>query len=212
MALDIGALQSIAFDIGAVQASYSLITLGTSAGIQGSALTLGITGDGTAWDSTTVISFSGSGVYTGTPNIISSTSLTVPVAILSTATTGARTVTVTTGSAAPTASFTITALAPLTARNNIDYDQIRAAARQGTGSQVQMATGGFAQGHPAVFDANGNLIDPGGSSALFVAAPVTHSSSGATGQVALDSSGNFYWCYATNSWARIGPGGYSNSF
>ena len=44
------------------------------------------------------------------------------------------------------------------------------------------------------------------------AAPGSHSASGTAGQIAYDSSGNFYWCYAANSWARIGPAGYSNTF
>ena len=33
-----------------------------------------------------------------------------------------------------------------------------------------------------------------------------------SGQVSFDASGNYYWCYAPNSWARIGPAGYSNTF
>lgn len=49
--------------------------------------------------------------------------------------------------------------------------------------------------------------------ASFVAAvPATSSSSGTPGSMAYDSSGNLYWCYATNAWARVGPAGYSSSF
>jgi hypothetical protein len=72
---------------------------------------------------------------------------------------------------------------PNGARGNIARDQIKGADRTGPG--VLLA---------------------------YSAAPAAHGSTGAVGQVAYDSSGNFYWCYATNSWARIGPGGFSNSF
>ena len=71
------------------------------------------------------------------------------------------------------------------ARGNIDYDQIRVAARTGNGTQLLTWT---------------------------FPAPVTFSAAGTPGQTAYDTSGNFYWCYATNAWAMIGPGGYSNSF
>lgn len=74
---------------------------------------------------------------------------------------------------------------PATQRGNIDFDQIRTAARTGDGSQLL----------------TWNVIGPG-----------SHAAPGNPGQIAYDSSGNFYWCYATNSWARIGPAGYSNSF
>lgn len=77
------------------------------------------------------------------------------------------------------------AVIPATARGDIDSDQIRASARTGNGSQLLTWT---------------------------APAPALHTSTGVAGQVAYDSSGNLYWCYATNSWARIGPGGYSNSF
>lgn len=43
-------------------------------------------------------------------------------------------------------------------------------------------------------------------------APASHSAPGIAGQIAYDGAGNYYWCYAANSWARIGPAGYSNSF
>lgn len=75
--------------------------------------------------------------------------------------------------------------APATARGNIDFDQIRVSARTGNGDQLLTYT------NPP----------PGAST-----------STGTPGQIAFDASGNWYWCYATNAWARIGPGGYSNSF
>lgn len=47
-------------------------------------------------------------------------------------------------------------------RGNIDYDQIRASARHGNGTQFQMFTGSApATGDVATFDANGNVIDGG---------------------------------------------------
>jgi hypothetical protein len=70
-------------------------------------------------------------------------------------------------------------------RGNIDYDQVRKTARTGDGTQLLTWN---------------------------VTPPATHSATGTAGQIAYDSSGNYYWCYAANSWARIGPGGYSNSF
>lgn len=42
--------------------------------------------------------------------------------------------------------------------------------------------------------------------------PAGHASAGTVGMLAIDGSGNFYFCYATNSWAQIGPLGYSNTF
>jgi hypothetical protein len=39
----------------------------------------------------------------------------------------------------------------------------------------------------------------------------TTPSAGTPGEVAFDSAGNWYWCYALNSWARIGPGGYGSA-
>lgn len=74
---------------------------------------------------------------------------------------------------------------PATARGDIDFDQIRVAARTGDGQQLL----------------TWNALGPG-----------SHTATGAPGQIAYDVSGNFFWCYATNLWARIGPGGYSNSF
>ena len=47
-------------------------------------------------------------------------------------------------------------------RANIDYDQIKAAARQGNGGLFQMAgAGGFTDGNVLIYDANGNSIDSG---------------------------------------------------
>jgi hypothetical protein len=44
------------------------------------------------------------------------------------------------------------------------------------------------------------------------APPASHSAVGAAGQIAFDSAGNFYFCYAADSWARIGAAGYSSAF
>ena len=52
----------------------------------------------------------------------------------------------------------------------------------------------------------------GPSGIQFVTVPAHFNSSGTTGQVSYDGSGNFYWCYLTDTWAQMGPGGYSNSF
>ncbi len=42
--------------------------------------------------------------------------------------------------------------------------------------------------------------------------PAHYNSAGVPPQIAVDSAGNFYFCYALNKWAQIGSGGYSNSF
>jgi len=48
------------------------------------------------------------------------------------------------------------------ARGNIDYDQIRSAARRGDGPLIQMGSGaGFTPGNVLVYDANGNAVDGG---------------------------------------------------
>lgn len=70
-------------------------------------------------------------------------------------------------------------------RGNIDYNQIRASARTGNGMQFLTYSTPY---------------------------PAKHGDAGVAGQVAFDTAGNFYLCYAENSWARIGPTGYSNSF
>lgn len=74
---------------------------------------------------------------------------------------------------------------PPSVRGNIDYDQIRVAARSGNGSQLLTWQ---------------------------TPAPAISTSAGTPGMTAYDAIGNFCWCYATNQWARIGPGGYSNTF
>src|SRR5215469_4200521 len=57
-------------------------------------------------------------------------------------------------------------------RGNIDYDQIRAVARQGPGSLIQMFGGGAtSSGHAAVYDSAGNVVDSG----TVIPAPVTFS-------------------------------------
>lgn len=215
MAIDIGALQSGGLDIGAQQAQpAATISISPTSGSQGATVTVTVTGTNSHFaGGSTTVSVSGTGVTAGTPTVASSTSLTVVLSITSTATASARTFTVTTGSEAPTATFTVGSLTALTARGNIDYDQVRAAARQGSGSLFQMAgSGGYTQGHLIIFDSTGSGVDGGGAGAPLVTAPSTHTSTGTPGQIAYDGSGNFYWCYATNSWSRIGSGGYSNSF
>jgi F5/8 type C domain-containing protein len=141
------------------------IAVSPTSAAQGTSATLTVTGTNTNFVSgTTTVSFSGTGITVGTITVSSATSLTVAITIGSTASTGARTMTVTTGSEAPTASFTVTA-AP-TQRGNIAYNQIRTAARQGTGSKFQMFTGSApTAGHIALYDANGNLIDGGAAPA-----------------------------------------------
>jgi len=47
--------------------------------------------------------------------------------------------------------------------------------------------------------------------AVLVAPPAAPTGAGTPGEVAFDSAGNWYWCYALNSWARIGPGGYGSA-
>jgi hypothetical protein len=74
---------------------------------------------------------------------------------------------------------------PPTQRGNIAYDQIKASDRTGNGDQLMTWNNPF---------------------------PATPTSPGAAGQTAYDSSGNLYWCFAANTWARIGPGGYSTTW
>ncbi len=50
---------------------------------------------------------------------------------------------------------------PPSVRGNIDYDQIRTAARSGDGSKFLMLKGSFTPGNVIVFDADGNAIDSG---------------------------------------------------
>ena len=98
-------------------------------------------------------------------------------------------------------------------RGNIAFDQVRLTARYGTGPMFQMTLGNPASpGDVGVYDANGNLGDGGGPPAVWVTAPAHHNSTGIPGQAAYDSSGNFYYCYAPDAWAQIGPGGWSDSF
>lgn len=137
------------------------ISVSPTSAAQGAAATLTVTGTGTHFVSgTTTVAFSGSGITVGTITVASATSLTVAITIGTTAATGARTLTVTTGSEAPTASFTVNV--GVFQRGNIDYDQVRSAARQGAGSMFQMFGGGSTTtGHAAVFDVNGNVVDGG---------------------------------------------------
>jgi hypothetical protein len=65
------------------------------------------------------------------------------------------------------ATETLVRLTVPVARGNIDYDQIQGAVRQGNGTKFQMFGGGsMTTGHLAVYDANGNVIDGGGTLAV----------------------------------------------
>lgn len=88
-----------------------------------------------------------------------------------------------------------------TARGNIDFDQVRAAARHGTGGQFQMFTGTATSGHAAVFDASGNVID-GGTPATTPLVIGFVINSGATGtnvgpMLAAARAGSFTKCVVT---------------
>jgi len=122
-----------------------------------------------------------------------------------------------------------TAGAALAQRGNIDYDQIQAAARKGTGSLIQMAgASSFVSGHVPVFDANGNLIDGGaapgsgvsdvngatGSITLTGAGVAqsgntfTISGSGGSGVFPISSSSSYaFTAIVPASWSAIGSGG-----
>jgi hypothetical protein len=69
-------------------------------------------------------------------------------------------------------------------RGNTAYDQIRTSDRTGNGPQLLTYT---------------------------IPAPASATSAGTPGQIAFDAAGNWYWCYAVNSWARIGPAGYGSA-
>jgi len=73
---------------------------------------------------------------------------------------------------------------PNTQRGNIAFDQIKGTDRTGNGDQLL----------------------------TYSTAPAHSNSTGAAGQIAFDGSGNWYWCFAANLWARIGPGGFSASW
>jgi len=104
-------------------------------------------------------------------------------------------------------------------RGWIAYDQIRAADRVNLTSRIfQMFGGGLVtDANPAAFRSDGSTVPANyyginGTVTAITTAPVVSTSPGIPGQFAIDGSGNFYWAYGTNQWARIGPGGYSNSF
>lgn len=75
------------------------------------------------------------------------------------------------------------------------------------------ATAGGA-GSPAFGSQQANLLQSLGATALQMVtpAPLHFNYPGKPGQVAVDPAGNFYWVYAPSRWARIGSGGWSNSF
>jgi F5/8 type C domain len=72
-----------------------------------------------------------------------------------------------------------------TQRGNIAYDQIKASDRTGNGDQLLTWN---------------------------TTAPAHSTSTGTAGQIGYDSSGNYYFCFAANQWARLGPSGYSITF
>jgi hypothetical protein len=105
-------------------------------------------------------------------------------------------------------------------RGWIAYDQIRPADRSNFSSHIfQMAGSGglVTTGNPTVYDGNGSTVPANyfglsGTAMVMTTAPSVSTSPGVQGQFAIDATGNFYFCYGTNQWARIGPGGYSSSF
>jgi hypothetical protein len=137
------------------------IAVSPASAAQGASTTLTVTGTSTHFaGGTTTVSFSGTGITVGTITVASATSLTAAITISPTAATGSYTMTVTTGAEAPTATFTVSV--GIFQRGNIDYDQVRTAARQGSGAKFQMAgTGSVTAGHALVYDASGSAIDGG---------------------------------------------------
>jgi hypothetical protein len=97
-------------------------------------------------------------------------------------------------------------------RDNIAYNQIRAAHRNGSATQFQMFGGGTTQPtNCVIWDGNANVIDAGNPPLTRIAtAPPAHNSIGQPGQTAVDSAGDFFWCYAPNAWSQIGPGGFTS--
>jgi len=158
------------------------IGISPSNGQQAQVLTVTVTGTDTSFDGSSAVSIDGTGITVGAVTVASGTSLDVELLIANDATISARTLTVATGSPAETATATFSVIA---ARGNIDYDQIRASARTGNGPQLLTYT-----------------FPP----------PATSSDAGTPGQISFDAAGNWYWCYDTDLWARIGPGGYSDSW
>jgi hypothetical protein len=72
-----------------------------------------------------------------------------------------------------------------TQRGCIAYDQIKGTDRTGNGDQLLTWS---------------------------TTAPAHSTSTGTPNQIAYDASGNLYWCFLANTWARIGPGGFSTSW
>lgn len=97
-------------------------------------------------------------------------------------------------------------------------DEARLNALEGGGAGASTGVGastGASTGTSGAFGAQQqNLLQSLSASAaqMLGQAPSHYNSPGAVKQIATDTQGNFYWCYAPNRWARIGSGGYSNSF
>lgn len=105
---------------------------------------------------------------------------------------------------------------PLTQRGNIDYDQIRLTARQGPGSKFQMFGGGTpAEGHVAVYDADGSIIDggvgAGFTSPLTAKGDVYTRSASADARLGVGTNGQVLTADSTQAtglkWAAAAAGG-----
>jgi hypothetical protein len=188
----VGAYTAATWTQGAKQTfGVASISVSPATAAQGAATTLTITGTSTHFVSgTTTVSFSGTGITVGTITVASATSLTAAITISPTAATGAYTITVTTGSEAPTTGFTLTA--GVFQRGNIDYDQVRTAARQGAGSKFQMFAGGtITAGHAAVYDVNGNVTDGGAAAGTVTSIALTMPTEFAVAGSPVTSNGTF---------------------
>ncbi len=108
-----------------------IMSIAPATGVQSSTATVTITGANTTFSNSTTVSFSksaGSGVTSGAVTVTSATSLSVPVTVSGSATTGSWDVTVTTGSQSATmpngfnvvaAASGLTLLAPASAQTNV---------------------------------------------------------------------------------------------
>lgn len=99
-------------------------------------------------------------------------------------------------------------------RGNIDYDQIRSAARRGTtGTLFQMGAGSWSAGHMLVYDSAGNAIDGGTPNKVKTCVVVTGDPGAASPALADDNDspvacGNTYGSDMTitsvSCWANAG--------